>query len=230
MTYFTEAGDRPGVYRKGRLFAGCFEVRYRSKFFVSALAVLAALAFAGCGAGKSTPAATDVPEETRSSEESEERILQLAEACDGFGEFDYDDGVRQSEAERMIYCLHRFDAQESEVAGYAKVGEEPALRELAGVFPAMELPQIVRTKYDQSGEQEIFYLNDAFYVKMCARQGVTYRVVSVTDAPEGQAEGGASATVEALDGGVPVKRIRLTLIPNDGFYWSVIRCEFLYMN
>lgn len=201
-----------------------------SRFFAAALAVLAALAFAGCGAEVKTPDATEAPASSPDPEASEARILQLAEACDEFGEFDYVDGVRQSEAERMIYCLYRFNSDESEVAGYTRVEEAEALKALSGVFPSMELPKLMRTKYDQSGEQEVFFLNNAFYVKMCGPQVRTYRLVSETAVPEGQAAGGVAATVEALEGGAAVKQIKLALTPDVEAGWSVVKCEFLYLN
>lgn len=191
----------------------------------SALILALALALCACTPGaKPTPTAAPTEDPSRDPELARSRVELLAELCRDYGEFDYTAGVRPADAERMIYLLYRYSGEESELSGYTKVNEDEALHALAGVFPSMEIPEFLRTKYDQSGTQEVFFLNGSCYVLRGQRPGRTVEVVDIT-LPEGSEYG--SAFVKVADEGSAPLGVKLTLVwGEEGL--SVTKCEYLY--
>ena len=213
----------------------------RSISVLLALLMLAALAACAPRQGNG-PQPTEAPDAAGLTEEQSRRIIELAAAFDEFGEFSLDKGLELASAERMIYCYYRGLLPESELKGFGRVTVEEGLAALAGVFKGMQVPEILRTKYNAAEEQELFILNGFYYIRLPEGQDKQFelrRVEPINGEPEASSgkkddkagegiEPTLRAFVDVKAGGKLEKVIVLDLMPNEEWQFSAAGCGFQF--
>ena len=107
-----------------------------------------------------------------------ERIKELAEAFYEFGPFDMDAGIDISKIERFIWCMYAHKLDESAFSGYGRVALDETDEMIDSVFKGIKIHDKIRTKYDITKDQELFLLNDYYYVKLPDTSAPEAKIVS----------------------------------------------------
>lgn len=178
-----------------------------------------------------TAAPRDEAGDANLTEAQEARIKKLAAAFFRFGPCNMKEGVPVSQLERIIYCMCCDDIAPCELDGYGRISIEEADALVSSVFKDVSIPDLFRTKYDAAAEQELFLLNDHYYIRITDDPVVSTEMISCRDLAESDGRvTGIVAEVRVLtqNGGGAV--VKLELDPIEEYEYTLISCESEYIS
>ncbi|MBO4562528.1 MAG: hypothetical protein J5772_02830 [Clostridia bacterium] len=202
-----------------------------SRLCAALLAVLTLLCLASCKARKPSPAEPEKTEASGLTASQEARVRELAAAFRLFGDCDAAKGIAIAACERMVYCFYTSALEASDVEGYGRVSVDDANAMLSSIFRGLDFKGIMRTKYDPNADQELFALNDYYYVKRTDGTAFAYEIASVSDLKDEDGNTyGVRVGVDITENGETYGSMELDLVPDENAVYSVVKCatQFAY--
>ncbi|MBQ1375851.1 MAG: hypothetical protein IIY69_06175 [Clostridia bacterium] len=183
----------------------------------------------GCGetAGKDVkPSPSEEANEPVLTDAQKDNILKLAKAFYKFGDVDLQKGIELTRVDGIIRCYYEDILDESETAGYGRIEKTDADAFIKVVFNGIELTDMVRTQYKPDSDQEYFYLNGYYYVKL-AKQPVIGADIISTDFLKNEKGNvyGVNAIVSVNIDGVEDAQLNMQMAFSDGDELSVLKSE-----
>ena len=165
------------------------------------------------------------PEELKLTEAQKERILELAQAFSLYGPVDVEEGFPITRLEYLIPCFWSCKLEGSEVEGYGRISIEEADASIDGMLPGAKIPELVRTAYDPSLDQDYYVRDGYYYIRLTDASKVDCELESwsfITD--EAGENTGVRATVKVSENGKPRAGVTLVLPFSEAYEFSVSEC------
>lgn len=196
-----------------------------------ALALVMLAALSGCGKDNKPDPGPEKGGEKALSEEETARAEELASAFRLFGECDIEKGIELRTAERMIFCMYTGSLEESDTAGYGVIDADEADGMLMRIFSGFDAKGMFRTKYKEGEEQELYYSDGRYFVKLTDLSAYTYSVTAANELVDKDGKRiGDVITVSVMKDGAREATIRLELADSEQAVYSIRKCSIDYVD